>query len=126
MLLNDLANICHQNAVKKGFYSTIETIKKSFVSDDLGEQLRAETLAQIGLSRLMLITTEVAECAEGIRKPGKSEHCPELTKVEEEVADILIRLFDFAGYMKIDLDRAVEVKMAYNAKRTNMHGGKLA
>lgn len=41
-----------------------------------------------------------------------------------ELADVLIRIFDFAGKHGIDLESAVEKKMAYNATRPHRHGGK--
>lgn len=41
---------------------------------------------------------------------------------EEEMADILIRVFDLAGQRGIDLGRAVLVKMQYNSTRPHKHG----
>jgi NTP pyrophosphatase (non-canonical NTP hydrolase) len=41
-----------------------------------------------------------------------------------ELADVLIRVFDFCGKHKIDLARAVREKMIYNDKRPFRHGGK--
>ncbi len=41
-----------------------------------------------------------------------------------ELADVLIRIFDFAGKHGVDLEAAVEKKMAYNATRPHRHGGK--
>lgn len=43
-----------------------------------------------------------------------------------ELADILIRVFDFAAQQRIDLDAAVVEKMEYNATRPHRHGGKSA
>ena len=44
--------------------------------------------------------------------------------VEEEIADAIIRLLDFAGIHNIDLDWHVQAKMAYNEKREYKHGKK--
>lgn len=49
-----------------------------------------------------------------------------LTCLEEEMADIAIRLFDDAGAMGIDLEAAIEAKFAYNRTRSHRHGGKAA
>lgn len=45
-----------------------------------------------------------------------------LTCAEEELADLILRIADIAGFMRIDLGRAVLAKMAYNAKRPHKHG----
>lgn len=43
-----------------------------------------------------------------------------------ELADIIIRVLDFAAQQKIDMDAAVLEKMEYNATRPQRHGGKAA
>ena len=44
--------------------------------------------------------------------------------VPSEIADLVIRIFDFAGEHGIDLERAVTEKMAYNKTRPFRHGNK--
>jgi NTP pyrophosphatase (non-canonical NTP hydrolase) len=41
-----------------------------------------------------------------------------------ELADLLIRVFHFAGFHGLDLNALIEQKMAYNQKRPYRHGGK--
>ena len=43
-----------------------------------------------------------------------------------ELADILIRVFDLAEAWDIDLEAALQEKMAYNETRAYRHGGKYA
>ena len=43
---------------------------------------------------------------------------------EDEIADTFIRLFGLCGYMKIDIVKHIEAKMAYNKTREFKHGGK--
>jgi NTP pyrophosphatase (non-canonical NTP hydrolase) len=43
-----------------------------------------------------------------------------------EIADVVIRIGDLCGYLGIDLESAVEAKMAFNATRPHRHGGKKA
>lgn len=81
------------------------------------------------VSKLALITTEVAEAIEEIRDgqplarayyrdDGKPEGVP------VELADILIRVLDLANMLAIDIDAIVTEKLAFNARRGRMHGGK--
>jgi hypothetical protein len=41
-----------------------------------------------------------------------------------ELADAVIRIFDLAEWLDIDLDNLVQVKMNYNETRPMRHGGK--
>jgi NTP pyrophosphatase (non-canonical NTP hydrolase) len=45
-------------------------------------------------------------------------------RVEEELADAIIRICDIAGIYEIDLDWHVKAKMAYNETRPYKHGKK--
>lgn len=51
---------------------------------------------------------------------------PVMTCVEEELADIMIRCFDMADALGVDLMRAVAAKHVFNTTRAPLHGGKLA
>ena len=44
--------------------------------------------------------------------------------VPSELADTVIRIFDFCYTEKIDLGAIIEEKLAYNRTREQMHGGK--
>ena len=74
---------------------------------------------------LMLIVTELAEAFEGFRHGNPpSEHIPEFSAMEEELADVFIRILDEAAVQNCRLGAAVLAKMAFNASRPHMHGGK--
>lgn len=85
---------------------------------------------------MALVHSEVTEALEAIRKDpnADSEHIPEFTALEEELADVIIRVLDFAeefdsetpgeNYGGLRIAEAIFAKVAYNAKREKMHGGK--
>lgn len=105
MWLNDYRDACHEIARQKGWYSEAG-------DRNIGEQL-------------MLVVTEVAEAMEDLRVGKMEMTLSESGKPEGfpvEIADVMIRLFDLAGYLKIDLEEAVRTKMAYNETRPHKHG----
>lgn len=69
------------------------------------------------MEMLMLIVTEVAEAAEGYRKSLPDDKLPHRSMLEVELADVLIRIFDLAGYQGLDLGGAVVEKLIYNTTR---------
>jgi len=106
MILSEITRLAHANACAKGFHE----YKPRFGQP--GQDTRHI------LSWLMLITTEVAEAAEAAR-------IGDFTNFAEECADIMIRLADLCASFEIDLEAEVVKKMARNAARPAMHGGKL-
>lgn len=44
--------------------------------------------------------------------------------VEDELADTMIRIMDYAARYNIDLERHIELKMRYNSLRPHKHGKK--
>ena len=45
---------------------------------------------------------------------------------QEELADVIIRVFDIAGRFDINLGKALFMKMHNNKSRETLHGGKHA
>ena len=68
---------------------------------------------------LCLIHSEISECMEGERKNLMDDKLPHRRMAEVELADALIRIFDYAGAYGYDLDGAVAEKRAYNAQRAD-------
>lgn len=100
--LNQLAKDCHQDSYK--WWHDLQTGAR--IHRNKGELL-------------MLIVSEVAEAMEGERKDLMDDHLPDRKMAEVELADALIRIFDYAGAYGYDLDGAVAAKRAYNAIRAD-------
>jgi len=102
MEINELIEGIHQNAVNKGFWEDYE-------NSPIG-------LSNVYVSQfLMLIVGEVAEAQEGLRKN-------DYENFKEELADIVIRTFDLAGGLDIDLEAEILAKMSKNKDRPRLHG----
>lgn len=68
---------------------------------------------------LALIHSEISECLEGVRKGLPDDKLPHRRMEEVELADTLIRIFDYAGGFNLDLEGAYREKMAFNAQRAD-------
>ena len=73
---------------------------------------------------IALMHSELSEGLEALRTNAKSDKIKEFYGIEEELADILIRIFDMVGDRKYRLAQALLAKMEYNKSRPVMHGGK--
>jgi NTP pyrophosphatase (non-canonical NTP hydrolase) len=111
MRVQDLVRDSHGLALQKGWYD--------------GASITREAI----MMRLMLAVSELAEAAEEVRVQ-EVEDLPRVfygdnNKPEGfavEIADTVIRIADLCGWLGIDLERAIEIKDAYNTKRPRKHG----
>lgn len=102
--LDVLARSCHQESRNAGWYTDLKT--GAPLERNLGEML-------------MLCVSELSEAFEGVRKGQADKHLPHRSAEEVEIADLLIRVFDYAGYRGLDLALAVAEKVAYNRERAD-------
>lgn len=75
--------------------------------------------------KLMLIVTEISEVVEHLRggtENEKSSKIPDFTNEEEEVADAIIRMLDYASARGLRIGQAVIAKHNYNKTRPHKHG----
>jgi len=109
MTLNDWRNDIYAMAIQQGYHGEYQ--------DDL-------------CRKLMLVNCELCEAVEAERKGRKPKDTAIKTSrykasvkefdkkykgaIEEEIADAIIRLFDIAGMIDMDLDWWISAKMNYN------------
>lgn len=102
LAINKAAIKCHNNSFAHGFWD--------------GEDNEFTTP-----TKLMLIVSEVAEAMEGDRNGIPVN---EKGGLGEELADIVIRVFDLARHNSIAIGTEIARKMEVNAGRPRMHGNK--
>ena len=106
-MINDLCKKAYQNSVDHGFWKS---------DRDFGEIIA-------------LMHTELSEAFEEYRH-GRNlnetyyEDDGKPCGVPSELADEIIRIFDFCGGNNIDLEKIILEKMEYNKSRPYKHGGK--
>jgi NTP pyrophosphatase (non-canonical NTP hydrolase) len=109
---DDLAADIHSWARGKGFYDRERLVVRD---PSLGDVEGRPVNPSLPAEKLMLIVSEVAETLEALRD-GDNDH------EAEEVADIVIRVLDYAAWRGISLDHEVAKKMATNEVRPHLHG----
>ena len=72
---------------------------------------------------MALIHSEISEALEAMRHDNPtSNKIMDFTKVEEELADAVIRIMDYAFGKDLDIAGAILAKIEYNKDREFMHG----
>lgn len=74
---------------------------------------------------IALMHSELSEGLEGLRHGNPpSDHIPQFSAIEEEFADVIIRIMDNAEKEGWRVGLAVCAKMMFNETREYKHGGK--
>ncbi len=96
-------------------YQTTES--KGFYNDDESESDEKTLLLQMHC--------EISEAVEALRVDNpESQKIPGYSSVEEEMADLILRVLAFGKRHGYDVPAAVMAKGFYNESRPRLHGGK--
>lgn len=116
--------ICHDNSKAKGFWDGPENdnipTKIALIHSELSEMLEAYRKRNPPCDKEMK-NHEGKIVPLSILEGGKLRV---LSSMDEEAADVFIRLCDLCGRLNIDLARVAMEKHRYNVNREHMHGGK--
>lgn len=75
---------------------------------------------------ICLMHAELSEALESLRKGSPpDEKCPAFTNLEVEMADVVIRIMDYAEARGLRLPEAMAAKHAYNKTRPRKHRKKV-
>jgi len=104
-LWRQLQSEVHSTAVDHGFWSQVGGIPPN----------PAEKIA--------LMHSELSEVLEALRgHNGRDDHIPNFKAVEVELADVIMRIMNFAEYYGYNVVEALVAKADYNKARPYMHG----
>lgn len=95
-------SLCHGASLRGGWWTDLKT---------------NEPLERNVAEMLCLIHSEISEALEGHRKNLMDDKLPNRTMLEVELADTVIRIFDMAGGLNLDVGGALIEKLKYNATR---------
>jgi NTP pyrophosphatase (non-canonical NTP hydrolase) len=102
--IKELVALCHGKALDGGWWHDLKT----------GERLQRNKGELIALMH-----SELSEALEGIRKNLNDDHLPNYKSEEVELADLLIRVFDYCGAFELKVAEAFIDKIEYNSHRAD-------
>ncbi|WP_312388118.1 hypothetical protein [Stutzerimonas nitrititolerans] len=102
--IHDAQQLCHFLAKASGWWN---------------DPLTGEPTPRNDGELIALMHSELSEALEGLRKDLMDDKLPHRKAVEVELADTLIRIFDYAGARNLDLAGAMVEKLAYNQQRAD-------
>lgn len=120
---NELQSSHHNMMVKQGFWDNRKLVRQTFSHAPFTLGIVENAM---DCQCMALIHTEVSEAVESIRHGSPpDDKIPEFSGPEAELADVFLRIMDVAQDRKWRVIEAVVAKIAMNAGREKMHGGKL-
>ena len=122
MMINKLAKKIHQNAIDKGFFDDERNIGEMLclIHSEVSEALEADRKGRYSKE----VDLEVITISWNDNRFMESFEGGIKDTFEDEMADIVIRVFDMCAFKNIDLEGHIKAKMRYNSLREYKHGKK--
>lgn len=127
--LNKLAKKIHGNNVEKGFDSKKAhfALCVALIHSEVSEALEADRSGKRAdlkayTSKIPFSTAPLIGKSAPVNVEAFREHIKDT--VEDELADVVIRVLDYCGAHNIDISKHVALKVQYNETREHKHGGK--
>ncbi|QBQ40314.1 nucleoside triphosphate pyrophosphohydrolase family protein [Sphingobacterium psychroaquaticum] len=129
--LNQLARRIFEDNQKKGFWDKELNIGEALmlITSELGEALEADRKGRhVKFEEFEQALERAGYCLEEF---GVDHHYRLVSQIfldlvkdtfEDEITDAMIRLFDLAGAMEIDIEQHIWTKLMYNRGRPRLHG----
>lgn len=122
MELRNVIEMSHEGAKKKGFWNKNRNVGEALmlVTSELGEAIDAHQKGKFfdkSNTNLKILLNNINEQSFNDRFRDNVKDT-----FEDEIADAVIRLFDLAGGLNIDLEKHILCKLRYNASRPQLHG----
>ena len=118
-----LERVAYTRMLEAGFWKRRHRIINVMNIHSLEEATEGEGRRIVLMEALALITSEIGEAVEGVRKDAKDEHLPQYESVSVELADAIIRILDLSGGLGLNVPGAIRDKMEFNrTAREKMHG----
>lgn len=107
MYLNDLCKDLHAASYNAGWWHNQKT----------GEEL-IDNEYVLG-TKISLLHSELSEALEGLRTDAMDKKLPQYPEDAVEMADVVIRVFDYAGARGYNLGTIIAEKQRFNAERAD-------
>jgi len=109
-----MAAFIHSLNKQAGWWTDLQT------GDDLTCNYPAGEKPKRNVGELLcLVHSEISEAMEGHRKNLNDDKIPHRKMLEVDLADAVIRIFDMAAGMGMDIGGAIAEKLLYNMQRTD-------